>query len=313
MSIRVTKRESNILVGLAFADASVRQIGVSQFLDNDLFSNAESLLIQLGVKECLMPSDPRGKDVELAKLRVVLERCNVVITERKPCASTSPSVVLPFCTFLLLSLTSELTPAHLINRLAEFMTSNIEQDLNRLLKSDTAASTLPSFDLKLAMASTAALISYLSLLSSSDADGQYTLIQHDLSQYMRLDASALRALNLVPGEGSGSGGSGVAKNTTLFGVLNRCKTAQGVRLLGQWLKQPLVNLHEISTSPLLFLFQLIALFAKSRITLTDVAEKRQDLVEAMVNDSNSRDVLRVSWNDSSNITRHIHLTHILHL
>lgn len=106
MSMRATKRENNILVGLAFADASVRQIGVSQFLDNDLFSNAEvclhlrrvfddnvnyrqSLLIQLGVKECLIPADPRGKDVELAKLRVVLERCNVVITERKPCACRS--------------------------------------------------------------------------------------------------------------------------------------------------------------------------------------------------------------------------------
>lgn len=41
MSMRVIKREENILVGLAFADASQRQIGVSQFLDNDLFSNAE--------------------------------------------------------------------------------------------------------------------------------------------------------------------------------------------------------------------------------------------------------------------------------
>ncbi|KAF8310100.1 putative DNA mismatch repair protein MSH2 [Clavulina sp. PMI_390] len=230
MSMRVSKRENNILVGLAFADASVRQIGVSEFLDNDLFSNAESLLIQLGVKECLIPSDPRGKDVELAKLRVVLERCNVVITERKP---------------------------------SEFMTSNVEQDLNRLLKTDTPVATLPSFDLKLAMAATSALISYLSLLAS-DADGQYTLLQHDLSQYMRLDASALRALNLVPGEGSS--GVGAAKTTTLFGVLNHCKTAQGVRLLGQWLKQPLVNLHEI--------------------------KKRQDLVEAMVNDSTLRTSVR---------------------
>lgn len=87
MSIRPTKRDNDILVGLAFADASVRQIGVSQFMDNDLFSNAESLLIQLGVKECLIPADPRGKDAELAKLRVVLDRCNVVITERKPCMS----------------------------------------------------------------------------------------------------------------------------------------------------------------------------------------------------------------------------------
>jgi DNA mismatch repair protein MSH2 len=131
--------------------------------------------------------------------------------------------------------------------LAEFTTSNIEQDLNRLLKSDTPASTLPSFDLKLAMAATSALISYLSLLSTPDGDGQYTLVQHDLSRYMRLDASALRALNLIPGGRDGDGmGLHQAKNTTLFGILNKCKTAQGVRLLGQWLKQPLVNLHEIS-------------------------------------------------------------------
>jgi DNA mismatch repair protein MSH2 len=35
------------------------------------------------------------------------------------------------------------------------------------------------------------------------------------------------------------------RNTTLLGLLNKCKTAQGTRLLGSWLKQPLVNLHEI--------------------------------------------------------------------
>lgn len=89
----------------------------------------------------------------------------------------------------------------------------------------------------------------------------YTIRTHDLSQYMKLDASALKALNLV-----GSAGKivrllfsfasqynhtkrlyqGETKNTTLFGVLNKCKTSQGSRLLGTWLKQPLINLHEIS-------------------------------------------------------------------
>lgn len=237
MALRVTKRDNNILVGLAFADASNQKIGVSQFLDNDLFSNTESLLIQHGAKECLIPADPRGKDDELAKLRVVLERCDVVITERKP------------CTLLFLCTIAGCLIHFSTAREAEFTTSNIEQDLNRLLKSDTPASTLPSFDQKLAMAATAALISNLKLLSVEDAKGEYTLVQHDLSHYMRLDASALRALNLVPGgrDGEiGGGGMGGAKNTTIFGILNRCKTAQGTRRLGQWLKQPLVKLHEIS-------------------------------------------------------------------
>jgi DNA mismatch repair ATPase MutS len=48
-----------------FADASVREFGVSEFLDNDLYSNFESLLIQLGVKECLIQADGQKKDVEL--------------------------------------------------------------------------------------------------------------------------------------------------------------------------------------------------------------------------------------------------------
>lgn len=98
------------------------------------------------------------------------------------------------------------------------------------------------FDLKHAMGATAALISYLNLMADDSNFGQYSLQSHDLSEYMRLDASALRALNLMPNsDGVGSAG----KNMSVFGLLNRCKTAQGVRLLAQWLKQPLVNLHAI--------------------------------------------------------------------
>lgn len=42
---------------------------------------------------------------------------------------------------------------------------------------------------------------------------------------------------------TGLGGS--AKTMSVFGLLNRCKTAQGTRLLAMWLKQPLVNRHVI--------------------------------------------------------------------
>ena len=40
------------------------------------------------------------------------------------------------------------------------------------------------------------------------------------------------------------GGGG--KNMSVYGLLDKCKTSQGKRLLGRWLKQPLVNMHEIS-------------------------------------------------------------------
>ena len=49
------------MLAFCIADASLRELGVAQFLDNDLYSNFESLLIQLGVKECLIQIDSTGK------------------------------------------------------------------------------------------------------------------------------------------------------------------------------------------------------------------------------------------------------------
>ncbi|KAI5118904.1 hypothetical protein M0805_002819 [Coniferiporia weirii] len=227
----------NKAVGVAFADTSVREIGVSEFVDNDLFSNVESLVIQLSVKEAVIPMTSKSgntdRDIELNKLKGVLDRCGVVITERKQ---------------------------------SEFTAKNIDQDLARLLVETTSdvdvTARIPELSSSTSAASSAvsALLSYLSLLSDSSNHNSYALRTHDLSQYMRLDASALRALALV-GDGTTSG-----KNTTLHGLLNKCKTAQGTRLLGSWLKQPLVNLHEI--------------------------QKRQDLVQAFVDDSNTRRILQ---------------------
>ena len=94
------------------------------------------------------------------------------------------------------------------------------------------------------MGSAAALITYLSLLADEANFGNYNLKTHDLGQFMRLDSSAIRALHLMPDP---NGMSGNNKNSSLFGILNKCRTAQGTRLLSMWLKQPLVNLHEIRT------------------------------------------------------------------
>ncbi|KAH9039589.1 DNA mismatch repair protein [Lactarius pseudohatsudake] len=226
-------------VGIAFADTSLRQFGVADFVDNDAFSNVETLAIQLGIKEAIVStgtaSGGTDRDFDLKKLKDVLDRCGIVITERKP---------------------------------SEFMAKTVEEDLTRLLAplttgaSTTEGSTvIPQLGLPTAPSAVAALITYLGLLSDSSNHGAWSIRTHDLGQYMRLDASALRALNLMD-SGNGSG----AKNTTLLGLLNKCKTAQGTRMLGSWLKQPLVNLHEIL--------------------------RRQDLVEMFVEDSNTRRTLQ---------------------
>ena len=223
LAVKVTSKAEMRTVGVCFADASVRELGISEFLDNDLYSNFESLLIQLGVKECLMTIDGQKKDPELAKLRNIADNCGIAVSERP---------------------------------MADFGTKDIEQDLVRLLKDDKATGTLSQTDLKLAMGSAAALVKYIGAMSEPSNYGQYQLYQHDLSQFMKLDAAALRALNLMPGPRDGS------KTMSLFGLLNHCKTPVGGRLLAQWLKQPLMSLQEI--------------------------ENRQQLVEAFVMDTELR-------------------------
>jgi DNA mismatch repair protein MSH2 len=228
LAVKVTAKASEARnVGVCFADASVRELGVTEFLDNDLYSNFESLLIQLGVKECLIQVDSTKKNVELSKLRTIADNCGCAVAER---AAT------------------------------DFGTKDIEQDLPRLLKDERAANSLPSTELKLAMGAAACLIRYLGVMSDSSNFGQYQLYQHDLSQYMKLDAAALKALNLMPGPRDG------AKNMSLYGLLNHCKTPTGSRLLAQWLKQPLMNVKEI--------------------------ERRQQLVEAFVNDTELRQTMQ---------------------
>ncbi|KAI9831186.1 MAG: MutS-like protein [Phylliscum demangeonii] len=229
LAVKVTARAAEARnVGVCFADASVRELGVSEFVDNDLYSNLESLLIQLGVKECLLQTDgSQQKDVELAKLRAIMDNCNIAYTERPK---------------------------------AEFGTRDIEQDLARLLRDERATAMLPQTELRLAMGAAAALIKYLAVLVDASNFGQYRLYQHDLAQYMKLDAAALRALNMMPGPRDG------AKTMSLYGLLNHCKTAVGSRLLAQWLKQPLMSVPEI--------------------------ERRQQLVEAFVVDPELRQTMQ---------------------
>ncbi|KAH8668718.1 muts domain V-domain-containing protein [Xylariales sp. PMI_506] len=230
LAVRISAKASEARsVGVCFADASVRELGVSEFLDNDMYSNFESLLIQLGIKECLVQFDKadKDKDPELTKLKQIIDNCGVAISERP---------------------------------VGDYGTKDVEQDLARLLKDERSATLLPQTDLKLAMSSAAALIKYLGVLQDSTNFGQYQLYQHDLSHFMKLDAAALKALNLMPGARDG------AKTMSLFGLLNHCRTPVGSRLLSQWLKQPLMSKDEI--------------------------EKRLQLVEAFTNDTELRQTMQ---------------------
>ncbi|RUS68800.1 hypothetical protein EGW08_023438, partial [Elysia chlorotica] len=228
MGIKVTSEDSQLHVGVALVDPILRTFTVCEFPDTDQFSNLESALVQLGPKECLMPAGEQA--VPSNKLGQVLSRSGVLLVEKKR---------------------------------SEFNNKDIVQDLNRLLKAKKGekpnSATLDEIDKTVAMCALSSCIKYLELLSNEDNFGQFRLSTFDLNLYMKLDGPAVRALNLLPTTGEAN------KNQSVLGLLNRCRTAQGQRLLGQWIKQPLMDINKI--------------------------EERLNVVEAMLSDSNLRQML----------------------
>lgn len=223
MAVKLANESGQRIVGVGYVDTAGRAMTVSEFTDNEAFSNLEALIVQLGPKECLIAQGDLGPDG--VKLKQVLSRSNMLVTERKK---------------------------------SEFSVKDADQDLNRLLRGNDTGSvaTRPEFDRVVALAALTVVIKYLELLSDESNFGQFGLSQYDLSQYVRIDSAAVRALHVEPVGETLEVSGGSSKTHTILGLLDKCRTPLGHRLLAQWLRQPLIDINKI--------------------------EERQDLVEALV-------------------------------
>ncbi|GMM30734.1 mismatch repair ATPase [Martiniozyma asiatica (nom. inval.)] len=189
-------------VGLAFYLADDKCIGMCEVECEDGWENVCYVFSQLDVKECIVQemNDVRKEEIQWKKLIKSVD--GVSFTELK-----------------------------------SFGDKHVEQTLITLTGDKLVLANPELSELLLAHQCTSALIDYKRLVSFDDV-GNFKVEKYDPEQFVKLDVTAIRALNLFPIGGEN-------KKTSLFGLLNHCKSKGGERLLSQWIKQPIVDKNEI--------------------------------------------------------------------
>lgn len=80
-AVRVVTKAEQRTVGVAYVNATTRELGACAFVDDEQFCTLESVLCQIGAKECVVPREgtdtPEGK-----RFKDVAARCGALITER---------------------------------------------------------------------------------------------------------------------------------------------------------------------------------------------------------------------------------------
>lgn len=118
--------------------------------------------------------------------------------------------------------------------------SEIASSISKLCEKQTHVTNVAETERPLAYCCIECLTQSLRLLDNDENFGKYELRLGSLEKYMRLDSTAAEAINLLPKSDHPS------QFGSVYGVLNRCKTKMGSRLLDRWLRQPLVDSIEIN-------------------------------------------------------------------
>ena len=210
-------------VGFAFCDVTGRRLGACEFADDEHYCQLEAALTQLGVREavCIKDHHPQHQDTTTTAAAATVSKAD----------KAHFADVLTRCGAL---------PAPRPRPL--FSPKSLPQDLGRLLRGgpESLESHRPILDKSLASSALAGVVAFSELLADDANHSKFTLQVYSTGKYMRIDAAAQRALNILRSR------TDATDSFSLYGLLNRGKTAGGKRLLKTWLKQPLIDPEEIS-------------------------------------------------------------------
>jgi DNA mismatch repair protein MSH2 len=203
-------------IGICSIDSDQMSIELAEFEDSDFFTELESALVILAPREVIVPST-KG---DYEKIYEVLSRNK---TLRTTTMKKNEFVKTP----------AFLEELEKIYRFRKGQQRNIH--------------TVPEVKLDLAMGALAAALNFLNIGMDESHMNRFSMKVLNLNRFVHMDLAAFSALNLFPTPGSSSSSiQGAAHKTqSVLGVLDRCKTNQGRRMLRQWIKQPLKQIDTI--------------------------------------------------------------------
>jgi len=76
-------------------------------------------------------------------------------------------------------------------------------------------------------------------MNDPSQNGRWEICELMVEPFLKMDDAVEKALNLFPQA------TDTDRNMSLYGLLNKCRTAMGSRMLEKWIKQPLTNNEEI--------------------------------------------------------------------
>lgn len=206
VSVNIVSRHNKIEIGAAVYSKSVQklsnnfqndnlyQLDLYDFCDNEQLSNLDCLLNQLGAVVLYLPEEyEQKKDMLSRKLNNILDGKELELVYLK--------------------------------RTSFGVSSDISTSLVKLVGKPMHGTNIAESERPIAFGCAGCLIKCLRLLDDESLLGHVEVVLKSLNTFMRLDTSAMEAINLFPKPDHPS------QFGSLYGILNKCKTKMGSRLL----------------------------------------------------------------------------------
>ena len=205
LKVSIDPTTQSPLLGFAYVDSLHRLLSLGQFHTSDSFSHLTDLLT-------LQPTATVTLGLDRVKIhQSTADRIKALLTSHHPSTTLR-----------------EAKPAD-FKRGADAV-----DDLERLAVQVAEVHAVK--DKVEAMGAAGAAVRELRLLEDAASMAAWRVRPFELAEFMRIDPNAAVALNLFPSEGDSD------RHMSLYGLLNKGRTAMSSRLLTRWLRQPLTSL-----------------------------------------------------------------------